>query len=895
MVSDRYNARDAEARWQKIWDERGIFATRNDDARLKYYVLEMFPYPSGRIHMGHVRNYTMGDVVARVKRAMGLNVLHPMGWDAFGMPAENAAMERKVHPKTWTYDNIAAMKTQLKSMGLSLDWSREIATCDPAYYKHQQKMFLDFLRAGLVERKKSKVNWDPVDQTVLANEQVIDGRGWRSGALVEARELTQWFFAITKFAAPLLEALDQLERWPEKVRLMQKNWIGRSEGLLVRFTLDPATAPKDEAELEVFTTRPDTLFGAKFMAVAPDHPLAAAAASNNLDLRAFIEQCRQRGTSQAEIETAEKLGFDTGIRAVHPFDPSWQLPVYVANFIVMEYGTGAIFGCPAHDQRDLDFVNKYGLGNVPVVCPPGVDPKTFVIADTAYEGDGTMINSRFLDGMTSAQAKEEVARRLEKERFHNRPVAERQVNYRLRDWGISRQRYWGCPIPIIHCDICGAVPVPEKDLPVTLPEDVTFDRPGNPLDHHPTWKHVACPQCGKPARRETDTMDTFVDSSWYFERFTDPWIANAPTDRPMVDAWMPVDQYIGGIEHAILHLLYSRFFTRAMKATGHVGLDEPFAGLFTQGMVVHETYRLPNGDWAAPAEVKVEADGDARRARLIATGEAVEIGAIEKMSKSKRNTVDPDDIIEAYGADVARWFMLSDSPPERDVNWTEKGVQGAWRFVQRLWRLVGEAAELAQGAPAERPARFSAQALALRKAAHRALARVTDDIEKLHFNVCVAHIYEFANALNTIIGDLGAQNGAQNGTAGTAAGGPQTGSVATPDLRWAMREAVNILVRLFHPMMPHLAEECWALLGHDALVAQAPWPEVEAELLIEETLTLPVQINGKKRADVTVARDAGNADIENAVLALDAVQRALEGRRPKRVIIVPQRIVNVVA
>jgi leucyl-tRNA synthetase len=894
MADDRYNARDAEARWQKIWDERGIFLTRNDDPRPKYYVLEMFPYPSGRIHMGHVRNYTMGDVVARVKRAMGLNVLHPMGWDAFGMPAENAAMERKVHPKAWTYDNIAAMKKQLKSMGLSLDWSREIATCDPAYYKHQQKMFLDFLGAGLVEREKRKVNWDPVDQTVLANEQVIDGRGWRSGAVVEQREMSQWVFKITKYSQELLEALDQLDRWPEKVRLMQKNWIGRSEGLLVRFALDPATAPNGETELEVFTTRPDTLFGAKFMAVAPDHPLAAAAAKTNPALAAFIAQCKHRGTAQAEIDTAEKLGFDTGIRAHHPFDAAWQLPVYVANFIVMEYGTGAIFGCPAHDQRDLDFVNKYGLGNVPVVAPPALDPKTFVITDTAYDGDGTMINSRFLDGMTIAEAKEEVARRLERERRNNRPVAERQVNYRLRDWGISRQRYWGCPIPIIHCERCGAVPVPEKDLPVTLPEDVTFDRPGNPLDHHPTWKHVACPQCGKPARRETDTMDTFVDSSWYFERFTDPWIATAPTDRPMVDAWMPVDQYIGGIEHAILHLLYSRFFTRAMKRTGHVGMEEPFAGLFTQGMVVHETYRRANGEWAAPAEVKVQGDGDIRRATLAATGEAVEIGPIEKMSKSKRNTVDPDDIIETYGADVARWFMLSDSPPERDVNWTEKGVQGAWRFAQRLWRLIGETAELAKNAPAERPARFSEQALGLRKAAHRALGRVSDDIEKLHFNVCVAQIYEFANVLNAIIGDIGAQAGASNG-AQSGATKPQPTSVASPDLCWALREAVNILVQLFHPMMPHLAEECWALLGHKTLVAQAPWPELERALLIEETLTLPVQINGKKRADVTVARDAVNTEIEAAVLALDAVKKALDGKRPKKVIIVPGRIINVVA
>ncbi|MGC1764460.1 MAG: leucine--tRNA ligase [Pseudolabrys sp.] len=870
--NERYNAREAEARWQKIWADRGIFSTKNSDPRPKYYVLEMFPYPSGRIHMGHVRNYTMGDVVARFKRAMGNAVLHPMGWDAFGMPAENAAIDRKVHPKAWTYDNISAMKKQLQSMGLSLDWAREIATCDPAYYKHQQKMFLDFLKAGLVERKQSKVNWDPVDQTVLANEQVIDGRGWRSGAPVEQRELTQWFFKISDYSEDLLKALDALDRWPDKVRLMQKNWIGRSEGLLLRFALDPATTPNRETELEIFTTRPDTLFGAKFMALSPDHPLAQAAAAKNPKLAAFIEQCHRMGTAQAEIETAEKLGFDTGMKAVHPFDASWKLPVYVANFILMDYGTGAIFGCPAHDQRDLDFVNKYGLGNTPVVCPPSQDPKTFVITDVAYDGDGRMINSRFLDGMTIEEAKEEVARRLEKETRGNRPVAQRQVNYRLRDWGISRQRYWGCPIPIIHCEKCGVVPVPEKDLPVTLPEDVTFDRPGNPLDRHPTWKNVGCPKCSGPARRETDTMDTFVDSSWYFARFTDPWITTAPTDRKIVDEWLPVDQYIGGIEHAILHLLYSRFFTRAMHKTGHAGIDEPFAGLFTQGMVVHETYRARNGDWIEPANVKIEGVGEARRAVVASTGEPVEIGSIEKMSKSKKNTVDPDDIIAAYGADTARWFMLSDSPPDRDVIWTEEGVQGAWRFVQRLRRLVGEIANV--DAPETRPARFGGEALVLRKAAHRALAHVSEDIDKLRFNRCVAHIYEFANALGDALGNID--------------------KAPAEDLRWALREAGNILIRLFHPMMPHLAEECWAALGHKTLVASEAWPQVEPDLLVESSITLPVQINGKKRADVTVARDAGNSDIEAAVLALDAVKKALEGKSPKKVIVVPQRIVNVV-
>jgi leucyl-tRNA synthetase len=875
--SDRYNAREAETRWQKTWDERGIFKTPNDDPRPKYYVLEMFPYPSGRIHMGHVRNYTMGDVVARFKRARGMNVLQPMGWDAFGMPAENAAMERKVHPKSWTYANIAAMKKQLQSMGLSLDWSREVATCDPAYYKHQQRMFLDFLKAGLVERKQSKVNWDPVDMTVLANEQVIDGRGWRSGALVEQKELTQWFFKISDYSEDLLNALDKLDRWPEKVRLMQKNWIGRSEGLLVRFELDAKTTPQGESEIEIFTTRPDTLFGAKFVAIAPDHPLAKAAAAKNPNLADFIAECKRHGTAQAEIDTAEKLGIDTGIKAVHPFDGAWTLPVYVANFILMDYGTGAIFGCPAHDDRDLEFANKYKLGNTPVVCPPGQDPKTFVITDEPYLEDGTMINSRFLDGMTVEKAKDEVAKRLETQSRGNQPVGQRQVNYRLRDWGISRQRYWGCPIPIIHCEACGVVPVPVKDLPVQLPEDVTFDKPGNPLDRHPTWRSVPCPQCGKAARRETDTMDTFVDSSWYFARFTDPWIETAPTDRKQVDEWLPVDQYIGGIEHAILHLLYSRFFTRAMKKTGHAGIDEPFAGLFTQGMVVHETYQKADGEWVTPAEVTIEGADDKRTAKLNATGEPIKIGGIEKMSKSKRNTIDPDDIMATYGADVARWFMLSDSPPERDVEWTERGVQGSWRFTNRLWRLVGEAAGIAANAPAARPDSFSEPALAIRKAAHGALSKVTDAVEKLHFNVCVAHIYEFANAL------------------GSAVANAEKAPAVASDLAWAIKEAASILVRLFHPMMPHLAEECWAALGHKTLVADEAWPVLEAGLLVEDTVTLPVQINGKKRADVTVPRDAKAPEIEAAVLALDAVQKALDGKRPKKVIVVPQRIVNVVA
>ena len=876
MHAERYNPRESEPKWQQLWESRQTFQSRNDDPRPKYYVLEMFPYPSGRIHMGHVRNYAMGDVVARYRRAKGFNVLHPMGWDAFGMPAENAARLNKSHPGTWTYANIATMRGQLKSMGLSLDWSREVATCDPSYYKHQQAMFLDFLKAGLVDRKKSKVNWDPVDQTVLANEQVIDGRGWRSGALVEQRELTQWFLRITDFSQDLLDALDTLDRWPEKVRLMQKNWIGRSEGLLVRFRIDAATAPSGESELQVYTTRPDTLFGARFMAVAPDHPLAAKVAEGNPELAAFIAECRRMGTSVATLETAEKKGFDTGVRVAHPFDPEWKIPVYVANFVLMEYGTGAIFGCPAHDQRDLDFVNAYGLGNVPVVCPEGQDPASFVVTDVAYDGDGRMINSRFLDGMTIAAAKEEVTKRLEAVDIGGKPQAARQVNFRLRDWGISRQRYWGCPIPVIHCETCDVVPAPKESLPIRLPEDVQLDVTGNPLDHHPTWKHVPCPNCGKPARRETDTMDTFVDSSWYFARFTDPWNEQGPTDKAVADHWLPVDQYIGGIEHAILHLLYSRFFTRAMQATGHLGLSEPFKGLFTQGMVVHETYKGPDGEWVQPSEIRIEAGANGRRATMLDGGAEVSIGSIEKMSKSKRNVVDPDDIIETFGADTARWFMLSDSPPERDVIWSEDGVQGASRYVQQLWRLVGEIAGIAAPVGSAAPSEMSDKAVAIRRLTHGHLLRVQENIERLRFNTAIAEIRKLSNALSDAIGEV-------------EEGGVDAG------LAYAFREGGDVLVNLFAPMMPHLAEECWQALGHSSAVAEASWPVADAALATNDTVTLPIQINGKKRAEITVDRTADNATVEAAVLALDSVQKALEGRTPKKIIVVPQRIVNVVA
>jgi leucyl-tRNA synthetase len=873
MANQSYDAPAREKHWQEVWEKDHIFHASNKDPRPKCYVLEMFPYPSGRIHVGHSRNYTMGDVYARYKRAKGFNVLHPMGWDAFGMPAENAAMEHKVHPAEWTYQNIDNMRRQLKSMGLSLDWSREIATCSPDYYRHQQKLFLDMLKKGLAYRKSSKVNWDPVDHTVLANEQVIDGRGWRSGALVEQRELTQWFFKITDYADELLEALQALDKWPEKVRLMQANWIGRSEGLLVRFALDKKTAPKGETEVEVYTTRPDTLFGAAFIALAPDHPLAKSAAENNSELAAFCEECRHMGTSVAELETAEKQGFDTGIRAVHPFDKNWTLPVYVANFILMDYGTGAIFACPSGDQRDLDFARKYDLPFKPVILPPGEDPATFAIKDKAFDGDGTMINSSFLDGLSTKEAFEETARRLEKTRFAKRPVGARKVNYRLRDWGISRQRYWGCPIPVIHCEVCGTVPVPDADLPVELPKDATFDKPGNPLDRHPTWKYVKCPSCGGEARRETDTMDTFVDSSWYFVRFTGPH-AKVPVEKEAAGYWLPVDQYIGGIEHAILHLLYSRFFTRAICDTGHLKLTqnvrEPFSALFTQGMVTHETYKSRHGGWLQPSQVRVEGEGESRNAFEIGTGENAVIGSVEKMSKSRKNTVDLEDFVNRYGADVARWFVLSDSPPERDVIYTDVGVDGARRFVQRIWRLVDQGTDTAATTGTAKPASFGPEATALRRASHKALDQVARSIEGLRFNVAVAQVYEFTNVLGSALGKAG------------------------EDFAWAQREALEFLVQMIGPMMPHLAEESWARLGYNTLLANQAWPEADPALLVDDMITIAVQVNGKRRDELTIARTADSGEIEAAALRLEPVQRALEGRPVKKVIVVPQRIVNVV-
>ncbi|MGD0103753.1 MAG: leucine--tRNA ligase [Rhodopila sp.] len=867
----RYDFAAAEPRWQQAWAERACFRVDDvpTDGRPKYYVLEMFPYPSGKIHMGHVRNYTLGDVVARYKRARGFAVMHPMGWDAFGLPAENAARERGVHPAKWTFENIAAMRAELQRMGLSLEWEREFATCQPEYYRHQQKLFLDFLKAGLVERKESWVNWDPVDGTVLANEQVIDGKGWRSGAPVEKKQLSQWFLSITKYAQELLDALDKLDRWPERVRLMQANWIGRSEGARLTFTLANApatTVANAPGAVEVYTTRPDTLYGMSFLAIAPEHPLAAAVAARDPDAAAFVAECRSRGTSETTIETGEKLGYDSGLRVSHPFIDGATYPVWIANFVLMEYGTGAIFGCPAHDQRDLEFARKYNLDVIPVVLPPGADPVSFTIGNEAYVGPGTAFNSGFLDGLDVEAAKRAAIRKLEQ-----LGVGYGLTNWRLRDWGVSRQRYWGCPIPVIHCEACGVVPVPDDQLPVRLPDDVTFDRPGNPLDHHPTWKHVACPGCGKPALRETDTFDVFVDSAWYFARFCSP-TADIPTVKAAVDHWMPVDQYIGGIEHAILHLLYARFFTRAMKDTGHISVEEPFAGLFTQGMVNHESYRSADNRWLYPDEVEKRPDGTAV---LRETGEPVTVGRVEAMSKSRRNTIDPGAIITRYGADTARWFILSDNPPERDMEWTVSGAAGAFRFTQRVFRL----AEALDGLRTEMmPAGFGPAGGTLRRATHRCIAAVTEALEGFAFNVAVARLYELANAITD----------AERAVA--QSGGPEAG------LAWARREAMEMLARLSSPMMPHLAEEVYSRLfpdnGH--LVAELSWPAADPALLVAESVTIAVQVGGKLRGTIEIAPGSAASTAIHMAQTEPNVARALKGKRIVKEVYVPDRIVNFV-
>jgi leucyl-tRNA synthetase len=839
-MSGRFDPAKADRRWQARWAEEGCFAADSESNKPKTYVLEMFPYPSGRIHMGHVRNYTMGDVIARYRRMQGHEVLHPMGWDAFGMPAENAAMERKVHPGEWTWANIRAMREQLKSIGFALDWSREFATCDPAYYGHEQALFLDLFEAGLVYRKESEVNWDPVDMTVLANEQVIDGRGWRSGAPVERRKLSQWFLKITDFADELLEGLGTLDQWPDKVRLMQENWIGKSRGLQFRFRMAADVAGIEE--VEVFTTRPDTIFGASFVAVAADHPIALAVAARDEKAAAFIAECKAGGTSAAEIETAEKKGFDTGLEVVHPLDPEWRLPVYIANFVLMDYGTGALFGVPGHDQRDFEFANQYHLPIRRVVAASS-DHASDPIGAAAETAPGIAVNSRFLDGLTTDQAAAEVIRRAEQAGW-----GRGTVQYRLRDWGVSRQRYWGTPIPIIHCEKCGPSAVPRDQLPVVLPEDVDFQTPGNPLDRHPTWKHVRCPSCGGSATRETDTLDTFVDSSWYFIRFASQ-PADRPFDRTEAEKWLPVAQYIGGVEHAILHLLYARFWMRALERLGRIGITEPFKGLFTQGMVTHGTYRAADGSWLSPDEVKRNGDDWVH----MENGEPVTLGRVEKMSKSKRNTVDPEPILAEYGADAVRWFMLSDSPPERDLEWSEAGIEGASRFVQRVWKLAN-AASAADGSDGP-----------LERKLHQTIAAVGEAIDGLQFNKAVANLYELTNAIEK----------------------------ASPSVTRA--EAIRTLVLLIAPMAPHLAEECWALLGEPGMIADAAWPSFDPAMLVEDQVTIAIQVNGKLRDTVTAARGLDREQAEALALASENVRRQLAGATPRKVIVVPDRLVNIVA
>ena len=861
-ATTRYNPKETEPKWRAAWAEADVFRAVVDPSRPKYYALEMFPYPSGSLHMGHVRNYTLGDANARFKRARGFNVLHPMGWDGFGLPAENAAMERGVDPRVWTYANIDKMRAELQQLGLSIDWSREFATCDPTYYGQQQAWFIDLMARGLVYRREGVVNWDPVDQTVLANEQVVDGRGWRSGAVVEKRKLNQWFLRITDYADQLLEGLKTLDRWPEKVRLMQENWIGRSKGLKFAFAWSEGPAAGFEGGLEVYTTRPDTLYGASFVGVAPDHPLAQQLAAGDPAAAAFIEACRKGGASEAEMETAERIGFDTGLTVVHPFDPGWRLPVWIANFILMDYGTGAIFACPAHDQRDLDFARKYGLPVKPVVLPQSEDPAAYTIATEAYTGPGTLFDSDFLDGMAIEPAKAAAIVRMEAlGRGQGATV------YRLRDWGVARQRGWGCPVPVVHCDACGVLPVSKEQLPVALPEDLDFSRPGNALARHPTWKLTTCPGCGGPATRETDTLDTFVDSSWYFARFTSPDAVD-PIDKAAADYWMPVDQYVGGIEHAVLHLLYARFVNRALSDAGMLAAKEPFAGLFTQGMVTHETYRLQNGDWVEPRELEFTTEGATRRVVRISDGQPVIVGDIEKMSKSKRNTVAPGDIFEVYGVDAARLFVLSDSPPERDSIWSTSGVEGAWRFVNRVWAEFDAQPQDIVAADID----GDAKALALQVATHRTIKAVTDAVEGFRFNSAIARLYEFLNALKAA---------------------PAEG--ASPALLTARGQALSAFARLVAPFTPHLAEEAWARIGGDGMVVFASWPDFDPALTMDAIRVLPVQVNGKRRGEISAPAGAEPADVEKLVLDDPEISRRLEGLTIQKVIVVKDRIVNIVA
>ncbi len=864
-------AHAAEAlKWQRAWERAGLFRFRDGDSRPSYYALEMFPYPSGRLHMGHVRNYTMGDVVARYHRAKGYAVLHPMGWDAFGLPAENAAKTHKVHPRDWTHANIAAMKKQLKALGFSLDWSRELATCDETYYRAQQELFIDFLNAGLVTRKDALVNWDPVEQTVIANEQVIDGKGWRSGAVIEKQYRQQWTFLTTRYTQDLLKALETLDGWPDKVKRMQENWIGESVGATIRFATvgagDGAEGSQEAAEIDVFTTRPDTIFGMSFLALAADHPIAREMSQNDPDLHAFIKRCQQQPHADRQDKEKEKDGYRLPLDVAHPFIDNRFLPVFVTNFVLMDYGTGAVFGCPAHDLRDHDFATRFGLDIIQVVQPE-TQNDAHDTQKEAYIGPGRLINSDFLNGLDVESAKKAVLQQLARRQRNGKPIGEATRSYRLRDWSISRQRYWGCPIPIVHCQTCGPVPVNKSDLPVTLPYDVDFDKPGNPLDHHEAFLQATCPKCSAPARRETDTMDTFVDSSWYFVRFTQS-NRDGPIDPKVSGALLPVDQYIGGIEHAILHLLYSRFFTRALKAAGHLDLDEPFANLFTQGMVLHATYKDEDGQWLFPSEVEPAGhQGFVHKA----SKKPVTKGPVEAMSKSKKNLVEPDEIVESYGADTARLFIISDTPPERDIEWTDHGAKATHRFVQRLWRLITQPSK-ASKSQEDKSRNDQDLVRALRTATHRGVKAVGEAIEALKFNVAIAAIHEMTNALSDAI----------------------NARSASPHVATAIDEAKDTLTLVLAPFAPHLAESSWASRGHEGLAAAQPWPAFDPKLAQDDTLIVPIQINGKRRGEVVVETTDTESSVTRRASADPVVVRALEGKTVRRTIYVPGRILNFV-
>ncbi len=837
-----YNHRIVEKKWQKIWEEKNSFKFDEDSSKEKYYVLEMFPYPSGKIHMGHLRNYTIGDAIARFKNLQGFNVLHPMGFDAFGLPAENAALEHKIHPQDWTLENIKTMRSELKSIGLSIDWSREIATCLPEYYKHEQKIFLDFVKHGLAYQKESFVNWDPIDQTVLANEQVIDGRGWRSGALVEKKKLKQWFLKVSDFSEELLAELKNLTGWDERVLTMQEKWIGKSEGQIIDFFVAENRLKKETNsaidKISVYTTRPDTLFGASFIGISANHPVAQELAKDSPEIKNFIDECNRSAVDEQTIEKQEKRGFKTLLEVNHPFDENWKLPVYIANFVLMEYGTGAIFACPAHDERDFEFATKYNLPIRQVVDSSG--------ASLPYTDGGKIINSQFLDGLDSNSAKEKVF-----EILSAKNQATKKVNFRLRDWGISRQRYWGCPIPILYLEDGSVVSVPEDQLPVELPKDVEFTGSGNPLENHPTWKYTTYK--GQKAIRETDTFDTFFESSWYFLRYiSQP--ENKAFDRDLANKFMPVDQYVGGVEHAVLHLLYARFFTKALKKCGYLNISEPFLNLLTQGMVCHQTYKdKASGKWIFPAQAAEMKPQD------------VVFGRSEKMSKSKKNVVEPSHIVESYGADTARLFMLSDSPASRDLEWSESGIDGCWKYVNRLWKILLRVKDFA--APTNNlPA--NAKTLPIIKLTHKTIAAVKDEYEKMGFNRAIAKIREFSNALEKF--EISSQEDAS-----------------------AANFALRNLILMISPIMPHLAEEMWENLGNLNSVCDEKFPNFDLNLISDEEVGVAIQVQGKLRAVIQMPKGSSKEEMEKAAIENENVKKFIEGKEIKKFIIVPDKLINI--